>query len=327
MLRMVALTIFVCTIMFGSFASADQGTVVKYSQLPGYLIDPNEMLISGEDIPSDVDWGALVANTGPVPPPPNWIIADDFRDPFDTQVLTVRWWGSYVGETFGPDPNGGAIVPLFGPGSEDGYVFSFFTDQPADPLITPFSRPDFLLATYFAPFPAVTIMPTGHKGWDGHDIFQYEVNLQDTHLEHAQPGIADEIGFNQVPGETYWLAINAEVGHTIEVVTLPDGTTDWIEVDTGKFAQPGVDPLNPDGHFWGWHTSPEFFNDVATMGHLLMGPGGEWIYPREDWQPIQPNHFLTDMAFELLTVPEPATCMLMMIGLACTVGCRFAGKS
>ena len=93
------------------------------------------------------------------------------------------------------------------------------------------------------------IVLAGQVGWDDHPIFQYEVNFQDTHLEHAAPGIADQIGFNQQPGEVYWLAINAEVGHTIVKVTNPDGTTTWVEQATGKFAQPGLDPLNPDGHF------------------------------------------------------------------------------
>ncbi len=312
-LSITALTAFAFVIMWGAPAQADQGTVLKYSQLPGYLIDPLDMLISGENIPSDVDWNALNAASPTQPPPqPNWIIADDFRDPFNTPVLTVRWWGSYVGPTF--QQVGGAVTPIFGPGSEDGYVLSFFKDQPVDPL-NPFSRPDELLASYIAPFGAVKVTPTTHVGWDGHEIWQYEVNFQDTHLEHAVAGFADQIGFNQQPGEVYWLSINAEVGHTLVAVTNPDGTTSWIEQDTGKFAIPGNDPLNPDGHFWGWHTSPEAFNDVATMGHLLMGPNGEWIYPQQDWRPIQPNHGLNDMAFQLLTIPEPATAVLIGIGL------------
>jgi len=273
------------------------------------------MLLSGENIASDVDWNRVSLASPTFPPPqPDWIIADDFRDPFNTPVLTIRWWGSYIGPTFLDTGTPLGNLPIFGPGSEDGYVFSFFTDKPVDP-VQPFSRPDQLLATYVAPFNVVKVTSTGQMGWDDHEIFQYEVNLQDTHLEHAVAGIADPIGFNQQPGEVYWLAINAEVGHTIVKVTNADGTVSWVEQDTGKFAAPNPnDPLNPDGHFWGWHTSPEKFNDVATMGDLRMGPNGEWIYPQQDWRPIQPNHGLNDMAFQLLTVPEPASVALIGIG-------------
>jgi len=315
-LSITALIAFAFVLVCGASAQAGVGTVSKYSQRPGYLVDPLDMLISGENIPSDVDWNALNNAIPTAPPPdPNWIIADDFRDPFNTPVLTVRWWGSYVGLTFQQDPLTGAVTPLFGPGSEDGYVLSFFKDQPVD-LVNPFSRPDELLATYVAPFDVVTVSPTGHVGWDGHEIWEYQVNLMDTHLEHALPGIADPDGFNQLPGEIYWLAINAEVGHDIVEVTNPDGTISWVEQDTGKFTIPDPSTTNPDGHFWGWHTSPEAFNDVATMGHLVMGPGGEWIYPQQDWQPIQPNHGLNDMAFELLTIPEPASLAIFAVGVS-----------
>ena len=72
-------------------AQADQGTVLKWSQRPGYLVDPLDMNISGENIPSDVDWNALNAASPTQPPPdPNWIIADDFRDSFNTPAVTLR---------------------------------------------------------------------------------------------------------------------------------------------------------------------------------------------------------------------------------------------
>ncbi len=316
LLSKITLAVLASTIAFVSFAQAGTGTVVKYSQLPGYLLDPVNPSGHGENIPSDIDWN--IANSPDILQQlqgPNWIAADDFQDPFDTPVLTVRWWGSYFGPTFQSDPTG-TNVPIFGPGSEDGYVLSFFTDRPAvtipgTPIGIP-SQPEELLASYIAPLDVVKITPTGQIGWDNHEIWEYQVDLMDAHLEHAVAGMADPDGFNQLPGEIYWLAINAEVGHTLIEVTQADGTVSWVEQDTGKFAQPNAN--HPEGHFWGWHTSPEVFNDDAAMGHLLMGPGGEWIYPEDSWNPIDAQHGPASMAFQLLTIPEPASAILLGLG-------------
>ena len=105
----------------------------------------------------------------------------------------------------------------------------------------------------------------------------------------------------------YWIAIHAQVGHKLE----PDT---WLEFDTGKFAQPNAQ--SQEGHFWGWHTSPEnFAPDIfAMMGHLVMPDDTTWDYPRDLWRPIEPNHLLDHMAFELYTIPEPASIALLSIG-------------
>jgi hypothetical protein len=57
------------------------------------------------------------------------------------------------------------------------------------------------------------------------------------------------------------------------------------------------------------------------MGHLFM-PGNEWEYI--GWQPIQPRHELFDMAFELYTVPEPAS--LTLAAMAMLLASRFRPK-
>ncbi len=221
-------------------------------------------------------------------------------------MLTVRWWGSYATPSL--EPQAGAST------FEDGYVLSFFTDMPA-PATGGFSKPDLLLGTYVAPMSAVKITPTDHHGWDGHRIFQYEVNLQDTCLDHQTPLTRPE-GFYQQPNEVYWLAINAEVGHRIVAVRADPNDPNspiinWQEIDTGKQA---------DQHFWGWHTSPDHFNDVATMGHLRMPTQEIWDYG--DWMPIQPQHGLRDMAFQLLTIPEPSSCLLAVTAGVALFGWR-----
>lgn len=285
------------------------GTKIKYSQPIGHLIDPSVDQWHGENIPSDVDWHhAMQSPTAP----PNWIIADDFEDDFDLPVLTVRWWGSYFenGNVVQHSPTGGPPDPLaIVPGVEDGYLISFFDDMPGprlDPVNpTPdYSRPRDLLGSYVIPYDLVRVTETPFVGWDGHQIWEYEADLWAAHLDHPSD-LARPDGFHQRPGERYWISIAAEVGHTILEATDPlTGDTIWETVDTGKEAFE---------HYWGWHTSPLPNFDVATMSHLFM-PNQEWQYGPE-WLPIQPQHELWDMAFELLTIPEPGSMLLMFCGL------------
>lgn len=295
-----------------------KGSLLKYSQPIGHLTPQgSDMHTWGEDIPSDVDWKKIMESPTI---PPNWVIADDFRDPFSTPVLTVRWWGSYVGPTFSPGTPG--PVPIFGPGSEDGYLISFFKDVPADtPGGPPFSHPGELLGSYAISFDKVWVEPTPYIGWPDPNqptddprlrIYEYKANLMDAHLDHPTD-YAGPMGFNQKAGEIYWISIVAEVGHKLELVTDATGNVRWVESPTGKFAQPNSE--SPEGHYWGWHTSPIHFNDVATMGHLAM-PGSQWEYI--GWQPIQPRHELLDMAFELYTIPEPFSASLFAVGLLVT---------
>jgi hypothetical protein len=271
-----------------------KGTLVKYSQPIRHVIDPgwpDDMMNWGEDIASDVDWNKIMQSATIEP---NWIIADDFQDQFNLPVRTVKWWGSYLGPVFQQTATGVITLPP-GPGVEDGYVISFFGDVPVGPD-NPFSHPDGLLGTYVVPFDKVSVKPTPFVGWDMHPIWEYEANLMDAHLDHAVSPFADQMGFNQRAGEIYWISIVAEVGHALQTIVDPtSGEVRWISEDTGKFAQQ---------HYWGWHTSPVHFNDVATMGHLFM-PGNNWEY--FDWMRIQPQHGLFDMAFQLKTIPEPTT--------------------
>lgn len=328
-----------------STLEAATGFIPKYSQPITHLIDPNwdtpeGMRLWGENIPSDVDWVTLMEQPTIDPIPPNWVIADDFEDPFDSPVITVRWWGSYVGPTYIPDPEPTAppLDVFFGPGSEDGYVISFFEDLPGprgDPVN--YSRPAQLLGTYTFNMSSIRIKETPYLGWDMHRIYEYEVDLMDGHLEHPgteQNGNVPAMpnGFYQQPDTRYWISIMAEVGH--ELIWDDTGATGdsvWVEVPTGKRAipMPLADPNDPEtghpeGHFWGWHTSPLPEYDVATMGHLYM-PGQEWIY--HSWNMIQPQHELLDMAFELLTVPEPATCGLLAVGLIASGGIRLRRRA
>ena len=290
----IALALGLLMVFMANDAPADQGTVPKWSQAP---VDGE-----GENIPSTIDWRDMGPNPEFNGVLPNWNIADDFRSD-GRPILTVRWWGSYLDPIYEPQDIDGTLITV-----EDTFVLSFFEDIPFAPPDIPFSRPGDLLGTYVAPVMAVRILPTPMVGWDGHRIWEYEVNLQDTHLDHGIPGLSDPISFNENEGIIYWLSITASNGH--ELIINPTG--EWtFEVNSDP-------PL--DNHWWGWHTSPNTFNDVPTMSTLAMGALGEWNYL--NWSPAQQLHLMppefnpNDMAFELLTIPIPGALWLFAPALA-----------
>lgn len=253
--------------------------VAKWSQLPGFIVFPTSPNRHGEDRPSNFDWQGIME--GAVEP--NQVIAEDFRSD-GRPILCVRWWGSYM-PGFEPHLTANSFF-------EDGYVLSFFSNMPG-PAGT---RPDKLLGTYVAPLSSVRITPTRFIGCDSNRIWQYEVLLKDTCLEHADPSIATPEAFLEQRGVIYWLSIAAEVGHRVIPLTDSDGNiVKWEQEPTGKRA---------DKHFWGWHTSPRFELEVSMNGHVFM-QGPEWIYPSDLWRRNQPLCNELDQAFELLTGQPP----------------------
>ncbi len=271
-------------------------SVPKWSQLP-----ENQF---GENVPSDFDWRLLMDPPTAPPFAPNWVVADDFRSD-GRPITSVRWWGSYFDSAAEPvlSPDIDSYVAVI----EEGYVISFHEDIPAD-ATGAFSRPGALLGTYVAPEFAVYKKPTGMIGWDQHPVWEYIVDLEWTHLEHAIPGLSEPDAFLETAGTIYWISIAAENGHEIFVdPAFPDV---WV-------TSPTNDPVEEE-HFWGWHTSPDRFNDVPVDGSLTM-IGPQWNYGQ--WNPIETFHGDGDMAFELLTpIPEPAGMMLLLLGVT-GIGC------
>ena len=249
----------------------------------------------GENIPSDVDWRSIMDQDFPPPLPPNWVVADDFRSD-GRPIVGLRWWGSYFNPEHQPveNPNTGNYEAAV----EDGFVISFFSDIPdPDGPGSGFSMPGELLGSYITS--DVLTQPTGMIGWDNHPIWEYQVSLRNTHPDHLIPGLSKPEAFLEREGEIYWVSIVAQNGHELN-------EDDWI-------FNANDDPVLIE-HYWGWHTSPDAFNDDAVMGDLVM-PGGDWKY--QNWNPIEVVHFDNDMAFELLT-PEPSTmtlALLAMIGI------------
>ena len=112
-------------------------------------------------------------------------------------------------------------------------------------------------------------------------------------------------------GVIYWISIAAWDGVTLDANGKP--------IDTGEPVRQ-ITTL-PDGtviedHIWGWHSSPDAWNDKGVVGTVDMyNPPTYWDY--HSWQPVQPVHGLDNFAFELLTrVPEPNGTIAVIFGIA-----------
>jgi hypothetical protein len=142
------------------------------------------------------------------------------------------------------------------------------------------SRPDRLIAQWAVDPQTVQRDDTGKVGWDGHRIYCYTADLPDACLEHNF-STADEIDplgrICPLNNRTYWLSIQASVGH---LITKDPATGECVETPTN---QP---PIERD--YWGWHTTPPGYQqkDDAYMGSLHMAvdpndPEGcerSWVY-------------------------------------------------
>lgn len=270
-----------------------------------------------KDIPGVPDWHVLdganmafrITSVDFAPREVNKVVADDFVSD-GRPISAIRWWGSYWDERFAPEfPDG-----LF---EVDGWLLSFHHNiptpgAPACPPDIANDPPPTVIGLYFAPVEAVQIVPLDMVDCLGHPVYEYKVNLAACCLLCAQPDPRDDTFpalpdvFAETAGSAYWLDIQAVVG--------------------GRW-EPGVDPscsffytdhipsnLDPNGHFWGWHTShadvmPSALNESCTGKVYYPVPTlppwcpdyGEWM--KQPWLcPLGP--LPVHQAFELIT-PDP----------------------
>jgi hypothetical protein len=265
-------------------------------------------------------------------------MADDFADKFNSPVVHVKWWGSYL-NNFQT-----ANIPL------NKFLISFESDVPATDANS-FSHPGQPLLNQIvrrgplAPGSGTfTETPISFGGPPLNEaLYEYNAEL---HLDKAFFEKADTV---------YWLKI-------VALVDLPAGV-------------PLPDPNQPPTFAprWGWHnrdytikdtlasTAPLVNPGETQVGSIGLPPGGVPIYHFQDdavtgrvfintqltstgeispfveqggyeptrYRPLADGptiigNFSKDLAFELYTIPEPATCTLIAIGLAGVIGihCR-----
>ena len=332
----VFLAISVLAILLTTVASADplpERDVLKFSQLPmdGLTITSpagNTDAYFGHDEFSTA-YGISDA-TGQIPVYRGRFMADDFADRFDSPVVHVKWWGSYLNNIINPDLPVDKFLISFesdipDPDGDTGPGFS----QPGIPLLNQIVRRG-PLAPGSGTFTEKPISPGGAPLFE--ELFEYNAEL---HLGKEFPEVKDEV---------YWLKI-------VALVDVPAGFN--------------FDPNNPPTDFtqWGWHnrdysvmnplasvppavvpgerkvgvvpgTSVDIwhFQDDAVTGVVdidtTTNPNGQ-IMPDVFQDLHEPTHYVDftdgpqgirnfskDLAFELFTIiPEPTACMLLLIGL------------
>lgn len=244
-------------------------------------------------------------------------MADDFADRFDSPVVHVRWWGSYIRDQI--------YQPV------DKFLISFEADIPADPATGNFSRPGQPLlnqVVYRGPLSpgSGTFTEDFVRGPDpivGESLYEYNAEL---HLDKE---------FFQEPDTVYWLKIVALVD--VDQQTSPDLRTQWgwhnrdyTVPNPLASVPPAVSPgefvdgfIGPDIAVWHFQDNAVdgFVNiDVTQQGgeimpEIVQDVGGPTYYLDIADGPDGISQFSKDLAFELFTVPEPTTGLLLFGGL------------
>ncbi len=267
-------------------------------------------------------------------------MADDFADNFNTPVVHVKWWGSYL--------NNEAREAV------DKFLISFETDIPDtdnDPHGGPdFSKPGIPLLNQIVTegplFPGsgtFTEKPISPGGPPlGEELYEYNAEL---HLGKE---------FFQDNDTVYWLKIVALVdidpivdpfqdqnvpkwGWHNRDYTIPNPLASPLVVPGEHLDNPFVDPGYPAPV---WHFQddavdgfvavdlsndpimPEVIQDVGSPQHYIdgvdgPGPGFSLSGPHDGI-----GRFSKDLAFELFTIPEPSSLVLLTLGLVGLVTSR-----
>jgi hypothetical protein len=275
-------------------------------------------------------------------------MVDDFADPFDTPVVHVRWWGSYLQNSINPD------VPV------DKFLIAFESDVPADQNPAGFSHPGDVLSSQIVNRVAVEPLAPGSGTYFEKKILSPGPGIDDLYEYNAELHLGKE--FKQKPGTVYWVKIAAIVDQVPDpaiggtrwgwhnrdyTVTNPLGaavtplpvspgerderielgipypTEVWHFQDDAVSAQTTlvVDPLIPNmpvGLDQGGYVPQFYLGGADGPGSIINADGT--VIPGID-------QFSKDLAFELYTVPEPSTLMLIGIGLAAMVGFRARRRS
>ncbi len=150
--------------------------------------------------------------------------------------------------------------------------------------------------------------PNQNVTWSHPGNLLWERDFSGTEISILDPYDFGQQGwFN--PNTDEFIENDHDTFHQINIAKIPDpfiqeeGTIYWLDVvvDWVAFTS-SVE--------WGWKTSQDHWNDDAVWGDY--DAAGDVIFWNELVDPI--NGESLDLAF-VITVPEPATCMLLLIGL------------
>lgn len=303
--------------------------VLKFSQQPmdgTSIVSPNGTVqrFWGHDELSTAY--STVGAAGPTPYRGTFM-ADDFADKFSSPVVHVRWWGSYLNNFVSPN------FPV------DKFLVSFESDVPAGPNI-PFSRPGTPLLNQIvrrgplAPGSGTfTEAPISGGGPPlGETLYEYNAEL---HLGRE---------FKQDRDTVYWLKVVALVDLPPGIIIDPNQpptfvprwgwhNRDYTLINPLASTAPSVVPGEYIDGFLGpvpggtpiWHFQDDAVTGRLVVDHLSTATGQ--IAPLIDQAGYQPTRYLSladgppgigefskDLSFELFTVPEPGTGVLLLGG-------------
>lgn len=231
-------------------------------------------------------------------------MADDFADKVESDIVHVKWWGSYIG-----DPAGTAHTPV------NSFLIVFEEDVPAGPD-NPFSHPgkplsaQIVTSGVLAPASG-TFVEAPIRGPDPlvlESLYQYNAEL-------ATP-------FRQEADKVYWLKIVALVG-TQDPTTWGWHNRDYTIPDLLASTAPAVNPGEKNQAPAGFPFDVWHFQDDAVRGTMSLQTDGLGVvqsqYEKQDYVapydgPSIVQTFSKDLAFELYRVPEPSSVVLLALG-------------
>lgn len=214
--------------------------------------------------------------------PVNRVVADDFISD-GRPIRILRWWGSYLDDRYAPEATPDQLHVL------DGWFISFHWAHPglsvADcPPNVMFDPPPTVLGVYYAPAAAVHIERLPMLDCFQDPVYVYTVDLSRCCLlcREIDPRFPTDIppatpfDFRERGAARYWLDVQAVVG----VTWNPPACSFDDRILTGHIPS----ELEPDGQFWGWHTSPA---NVMPQGPLAWACVGQIVnlapYPQGCW--------------------------------------------